>query len=679
MNAAMRVSRRLRLGILAVCLPLGGLTLAGAAAWTGTALTAPGDRQAVLRAKQGVPRPVPCAVDERGYDVIHYDLAIEVGESTVAGTVTVGAQALIDGLTGVVLDLRDELDVTAVASPTHGVAASTHAGHQVTITLATAVAAGDSFAVSLSYAGPPPVVEGDVEGPSFAFTTHGSEGDGTLAPLIYTISVTDRAHTWWPCKDVLTDKATIDVVVTVAPGLVAVSNGELIEVETLPDERRVYHWSHGHPIATYLVSLAISNYVLVEDVATIEVGENSVDVPLRWYVYPEDQADATADFSRVDTALEFFSSIFGPYPYWDEKYAMAATSFGGAMEHQTCTSLGAQFILGNRRYEWMFVHELAHQWFGDAVGLADWRDVWLNEGFATYAEALWVEHQSGAEAYREYVAGFDPFPPPEGPGFRGTLYDPDPLFGATPYNKGAFVLHMLRNLIGDDAFFQTLRAYADRHQGLTTVVTDDFGAVAEEMSGQDLTGFFDQWMNYVDRPLYQWQPGYEHVAGGYDVRVRIAQTQEAPEYYTMPIEIAVVTEAGQFVFVAENDAREQDFTFHVDARPTDIRFDPDGLILKPTMSVLPTQAALRPPWPNPSRGSSLITYVLSGETPVTLRIYDILGRRVRTLVDGRHQAFEQACVWDGTDDGRRRVGTGFYFVELQTPGFSETTRLIMLR
>lgn len=674
MDAVLRVCRRLPAGLLPV-----GLVLASFAASATALPPSPGDRPAALRAKQGVPRPAPGAVDERGYDVRHYDLAIEVGDGTVAGTVTVGARSLVDGLTDVVLDLRDELTVSAVGSPTHGVAANAHADHRVTITLASAVAAGDSFAVSVSYAGSPPEVGGEVEGPSVTFATHGSLDDGTLAPLIYTISVTDRAHTWWPCKDVLTDKATIDVAVTVAAGLVAVSNGTLTGVETLPDERLTYHWSHGHPIATYLVSLAISNYVLLEDTATLEVDGSPVDVPLRWYVYPEDQADAAADFSRVDTALEYFSTVFGPYPYWDEKYAMAAVSFGGAMEHQTATSLGAQYIQGNRRYEWMFVHELAHQWFGDAVGLADWRDVWLNEGFATYAEALWVEHQSGAEAYREYVAGFDPFPPPEGPGFRGTLYDPDPLFGTTPYEKGGFVLHMLRSLIGDEAFFSTLRAYADRHQGLVTVTTDDFRAVAEEISGQALAGFFDQWLNYVDRPLYQWQPGYERVADGYDVHVRIAQTQDAPEFYAMPIEIAVVTDAGQFVFVAENDAREQDFTFHVEARPTDIRFDPDGLILKPAMPAIGTVAALRVPRPNPSRGRSVITYVLPSEAPATVRIYDILGRRVRTLVDGRRQALEQACVWDGTDDGQRRVAAGLYLVELTTPEFSETTRLVMIR
>jgi aminopeptidase N len=616
---------------------------------------------------------------ERGFDVIHYDLAIDIGDGSVTGTVVVGARALTDGLTQVVLDLRDELEVTAVSSPTHGIAGSTHADHQVTLTLATPVAAADSFAVSVSYAGQPPEIEDDVEGRPFTFGTHGSEEAGTLAPLIYTISATSRARTWWPCKDVLTDKATIDVRVTVASGLVAVSNGALVSVETLPEDRQTYHWTHQHPIATYLVSLAISNYVVLEDTATIQVDGTPVDVPLRWYVYPEDQADASVDFSRVDTALEFFSSIFGPYPFWDEKYAMAAVDFGGGMEHQTCTSLGAQFITGNRRYEWIFVHELAHQWFGDAIGLADWRDVWLNEGFATYAEALWVEHQTGSADYEEYVRGFDPFPPPAGPGFRGTVYDPDPLFGATPYDKGAFILHMLRHRIGDDAFFGTLRAYVERHQGLPTVVTDDFRAVAEELSGQDLAGFFDQWLYYPDRPLYQWQPGYERTADGYDVRVRIAQTQDAPEFYTMPIEIAVSTDEGQLVFVAQNDQREQEFTFHVAARPTDIRFDPDDLILKPTMPPLGTQAVLRTPWPNPSRGRSLITYVLPGEARVTLRIYDLLGRRVRTLVDGRDQGREQAVEWDGTDDGRRAVGAGHYFVELTTPSFSSTTRLVLVR
>jgi aminopeptidase N len=616
--------------------------------------------------------------DDRGFDVLHYDLAIDVGESSITGSVTVGARALVDGLSEVVLDLSDSLRVPFAESPTHGLTGYTHGGDLLHLELASPVAAGDSFAVAVHYSGVPPAVAGEVEGLPFTFSTHGSAGEGTLAPMIYTISATNRAGAWWPCKDVLTDRATCDVSVTVAAGLVAVSNGRLAGVESIAGGRHVYHWTHHHPIATYLVSLAISNYVTLEDTATIDEGGTPVTVPLYWFVYPEDAAAAAVDFDRVSEALQFFSTVFGPYPFADEKYAVAAARYGAAMEHQTCTTLGSGYIRGDRKYEWVFVHELAHQWFGDAVGLADWRDVWLNEGFATYAEALWAEHLRGKQAYLDYVRGFDPLALGQ-PDFRGPVYDPAPLFGDTPYHKGGFILHMLRHEIGDTAFFAALRAYAEANAQGAPVTTEDFVSVAEETSGRDLTAFFDQWLHQEGRPAYRWQAGWERAAEGYDVRVRVAQTQEAPEAYRMPIDVRVTMHSRDLVFVAENDARVQEFTFHVAERPLDLEFDPDGWVLKAEMAARSDMALLRPPWPNPARGASLITYVLPSEGRVTLRVYDVLGRPVRTLVDGRAQGLEQAIEWDGTDDGGRRVGPGLYLVELSTPGFTAHTKLMRVR
>jgi aminopeptidase N len=642
----------------------------------------PEARRAFLQAKQGPVAGAPRTGDDRGFDVIHYELAIDVGESSITGSVVVGARSLVDGLTDVVLDLSDSLRVPSADSPTHGLTGYTHGGNFLHLALAAPVAAGDSFAVAVHYSGTPPPVEGEVAGAPFTWTTHGSAEDGTLAPMIYTLSVTDRAGTWWPCKDVLTDRATIDLAATVGPGLVAVSNGRLAGVETVAGGRLVYRWTHRHPIATYLVSLAISNYVKLEDAATIDVAGVSTGVPLAWYVYPENADAAAYDFARVGEALEFFSTIFGPYPFADEKYAMAAARFGAAMEHQTCTTLGAGFIRGDRLYEWIFVHELAHQWFGDAVGLADWRDVWLNEGFATYCEALWVEHLAGAAAYLEYVHGFDPMTLGQ-PDFRGPVYDPTFLFGDTPYHKGAYVLHMLRHEIGDDAFFRALHVYADRNAQGRPVTTEAFVAVAEETSGEDLTDFFDQWLYNEGRPFYQWQAGYERTADGYDIRVRIDQTQSGLDVYRMPVDIRARTKVGSGVvyqlLVAQDDRRSQEFVFQTTALPLGFAFDPDGWILKGPMAPLATQALLRAPRPNPARGPSLITYVLPREGAVELRVFDALGRRVRTLVDGRVQALEQAIEWDGTDDAGRAAGPGMYFVDLSAPGFSARTKLLRLR
>ncbi len=617
--------------------------------------------------------------EDRGFDVTHYALQIEVGEGEVTGHATIQGIATVDQLSSIALDLRNELQATGSASASHGPTDVTHANHLATVTLETPVSQGETFEVDVDYTGTPPDVRGEISADPFTFTTHGPSDEWYYGPVVFSMSVSERASSWWPCKDDLTDRATAEMWITVPQPLIAVSNGRLMSTETLNGERVRYHWVHEYPIATYLISLAVSNYVTIRDTAHVDVDGEDQEVPLVYYVYPEYEESARYDFGRCPDALEFYSSLFGPYPFWSEKYAMAIINSSGAMEHSTATSLGYRTITGDRSKEWVVVHELSHQWFGDWVGIADWRDIWLNEAFATYCEALWYESVDGEEGYRAQLETWDNDPPPDGREFSGTVYDPSPRYGRTPYDKGAYILHMLRGVVGDETFFEILRAYVDRHGGGDSVLSADFRAVCEEFSGLSMERFFDQWLTYEGRPYYEWQWSHAPVTGGYEVSLHVSQVQEEPEVYWMPIEIVVQTESGSETFRIENDERDQTFTLAIGDRPTDLAFDPDGWILKVENASRVVSAANVSIRPNPTPGESVIHYFVPQESNVTLTLHDVTGRRLRTLVDRQRQASSQALDWDGRDGQGNPLHGGFYFLRLEAGGATGTGRLLLVR
>lgn len=348
------------------------------------------------------------------------------------------------------------------------------------------------------------------------------------------------------------------------------------------------------------------------------------------------------------------------------------------MEHQTCTSVGSRYLNGTGQHESIHVHELAHQWWGDDVGLADWRDVWLNEGFATYCEALWFEHEDGVEAYHDHMRNKDAFPPPENPDFHGTIYDPQPLFGSTPYNKGAWVLHMLRHVIGDEAFFASLRAYGERFGGGENVTTEDFRSVCEEASALDLSQFFLQWIYHPGRPAYEWRWGCEPKGAGYEVTLDIAQTQADYEAYVMPIDVRIATNAGEQLFVIQNSQRQQAYSFLVADRPLGLDVDPGNWILKAVPSPQPTAFLFRGAWPNPAKEAATLSFFTPNLQQTTLDIFDVSGRRVIRLYDGVSGGARQV-VWNGRDADGHPVSSGVYFALLRVPGLEETSRVAIIR
>jgi peptidase M1-like protein/thrombospondin type 3 repeat protein len=502
-------------------------------------------------------------------DVERYTIAIRVQPAParrVDGTVRMQARVAAAPISTLVVGLYKDMSVTSIVTGTGTPLSSSHPDNFLTITLDRTYNPGELVDFTIAYGGKPASANG---GYAFLFATHGPNND----PIISSLSEPDFATVWWPCIDRPDDKAIVDMDLTVPNTLTGVSNGVLIGTTDNGDGTRTFRWRSSYEISTYLVSVAISNYFTWTDYYTPVTG--GPVMPVQNWVYGEQAAAAQTDLSVTVPQLTFFSTLFGEYPFVAEKYGHAIFPFNGGMEHQTVTSYGGTLIRGDHRYDWIVAHELAHQWWGDAVGPMEWPEIWLNEGFATYCEALWQEHLGGPGAYHTYMASLDSRP------FCATIYDPPAscdLFGHTVYDKGAWVLHMLRHIVGDTAFFQGMRDYYVAYKGANATTTL-FKEVMQNASGLDLGPFFDRWIYVTGEPAYRFGWTRASTPAGWVTHLRIEQTQITPPF-TMPIDIRVTWPGGSQTFVVQNSGVAQDIALPpVPAAPTAVDFDPDVWIL----------------------------------------------------------------------------------------------------
>jgi aminopeptidase N len=600
------------------------------------------------------------------YDVEFYDIDITVDMDTesIEGTVTIRAVSLVNQLWFVTFDLFDEMVVSSVRRDGRGPLTFTHVYNELNVTLDRALNVGEAFNITIEYAGTP-------VDDALNFATHVG-GD-----IVYSHSEPVGAREWWPCKDMPSDKAdSARIAFTVPNGMTAVSQGTLVSVTDNNDSTRTYEWFERYPISTYLVSITATNYDSWTDWYHYGLGDS---MPITNYVYPQHLLAAQEDLNITADAIGFYASVYGEYPFLEEKYGHAVSPLSGAMEHQTCTSYGSRLIKGDHTYDWILVHELGHMWWGDWVTCATWDDIWLNEGFATYGEALWFEHVGGFEDYKDYMADLDA----DG-SFQGSIYDPVQTFGQTVYDKGAWVLHMLRHVVGGrDALLDVLNVYGSAH-AYGTAVTTDFISAAESVYGGSLDWFFQPWVYGENRPKYEyaWTAGD---AGGYwNLMLHIDQVQTNAGLFTMPIDIVVETPSGDTTLVVWNDQLSQDFFLTVDDEPTALHFDPDNWILKETDTGTGVPEATAGELSlhvsgNPFSSGTRVAYSVPRPGRAVVAVYNVAGRLVARLADGDVSAGPHETVWDGTGGDGARVAAGVYFCRLEAGGNETTAKMLIIR
>jgi hypothetical protein len=436
------------------------------------------------------------------YDVRKYTIRMDIDDEnrTVEATTTVRLESKEPSLTRIDLDFTTALTVTRV---TRGSTPLTfdHRNNLLAITLDRPMGSGEVFDVAVEYHGKP--------GYGFFFTTGG----------VFTSTECSYSRNWFPCYDDPSDKADgVELYITVRDDWVVASNGLLAWTAPAGNDSLLYHWVHNYPIATYLVAIACADY-------NTAFNQQWNGMPVNYYVYDSQAPAAPTFFEHQLDMLDCYASKFCDYPFKSEKYGVAAvdmTNFGG-MENQTCTYIRASYIGAHHNGDHLLAHELAHSWWGDMVTCGTWKDLWLNEGQATYSDALYTEYAYGASQFRSHMKSYANAYFREDEENRFPIYDPKDPWSATVYEKGAWVLHMLRRLMGDDDFYRAWNVYGAKYK-YKTAVTDELQAEFETVYGADLDWFFNQWVYKAGYPVFKY--AWTTSNGGKTVKVTVDQVQE---------------------------------------------------------------------------------------------------------------------------------------------------------
>jgi aminopeptidase N len=414
-----------------------------------------------------------------GYDVQSYDVSLDidpvsgrvVGEDVVTATATQDLVVFYLDLVGL------EVSAIQVDGKT---APYRRDGQELQITCPERLATGTQFSAKVSYSGVPTGLRD-------------KRGWQKVGDTIYTFGEPQGAACWFPVNDTPADKATYTFRLTVPRPYTATANGVLMSTEPRGTEQ-TFVWEMDKPMASYLAAVVVGQF-------TSETSKSPGGVAIRNYFATDLATAAHTAFARTGEVIDYFSSLFGPYPF--SAYGVVAPDAdtgAPAMENQTLSLFGRDLVtkrMSDPTVDLMYLsHELSHQWFGDSVTIKQWDDIWLNEGFATYSSWLWLEHDQGPQAlegmvqYSQETLSNSQEPPPGEPGAAH-------LFGATVYNRGALTLHALRLTVGDDSFFRTLRTWADRYK-YSNAETADFVALAKEEAPQvlpaELDALFDAWL-----------------------------------------------------------------------------------------------------------------------------------------------------------------------------------------
>jgi aminopeptidase N len=597
-------------------------------------------------------------------DVAYYRLELNIftQPNYLKGKVTITGIFRNDNVRSLTLDLVNQMQVDSVLVDNR-ISTFSQNRSSFDIGLVSPHNSGESISIDVFYEGVP-IATGFG---SFVFDSHAG------VPWVYSLSEPYGAKDWWPCKDDPGDKAdSADIIVTCDSTFKVGSQGILVSVTNNGNGTSTHFWKERYPIASYLISIAITNYIQFSNWFRYSKTDS---MEVLNYILPEHYNNAIQSLPRVSDMLSIFSELFGIYPFIKEKYGHAEFGRGGAMEHQTMTST-------TTFEENTIAHELAHQWFGDMITCRSWSELWLNEGFAQYSTALYLERRYGANSYWAYMnSQFN-----QAQTTQNVLGNPDTtivrnLFNsALVYSKGSSVLHMLRHVLGDSVFFRSLHTYAtDLKLKYSSAVTRDFQSICERVSGKNLNYFFQEWIYGEGYPVYNYSWDWKSLGDSSVIILDIGQIngRSNPVFFTMPIDIRITAEGRDTALTVLNDAQQQRFIIKSNEKPSAVSLDPDNWILKFAISdkdQLPLEYILEQNYPNPFNSTTNIVYRLRRQGNVTLKIYDVLGREIATLVNARQAPGVYNYQWKP-----RNVASGIYFYHLIIGNIYLQKKMVLLR
>ncbi|TXK46442.1 T9SS type A sorting domain-containing protein [Pontibacter qinzhouensis] len=558
------------------------------------------------------------------YDVSFYKLDLELERNTtyIAGSVTTVANLTTARLDTFAFELHEAHQIDSVVVNGVRQQSISRSGGDVSVKLATPIVRPDKLTATVYYKGTAPVGNAAI-GSGYSSATIPGLGN----QVSWSLSEPYSAYEWWPGKQVLTDKAdSVHVFVTTSADNKVGSNGLLTRVADLPDGRKRHEWKSKYPIAYYLISVALSNY---EEYLTFANPAGApAPIPIVNYIYPGTLAAYKPGIDRTGPFMEHFSGLFTLYPFAAEKYGHSMAPMGGGMEHQTMTTQSTfEFTLT--------AHELAHQWFGNNVTCASWQDIWLNEGFASYAEYLALQQFNPSAAWswlnNTHTAVLQQ---PGGSVFVSDTTNVRRIFDyRLTYKKAAAVVHQLRFVLNnDELFFKALQNYQTQFRD-STASTADLQRVFEETADMDLAYFFEQWIYGEGYPMFALE--WNQIGNRLVLVSEQTSSSAVTPFFKLDVEYRIRTTTGDMVVrLPQNQPRVEHY-LEVDGEVTQVMLDPNQwmpaeLIRSERNITLSSPAALATApkvYPNPASKDHLLISDLHF-APASVTIYNSTGSKI---------------------------------------------------
>ncbi len=611
--------------------------------------------------------------EQAAYDVNYYDLDLTIDDvaRTIDGSLMCRVE-IVNQLDTIVLDLDHRFTVDSILfkfeNGNYSNVAYNHANEKLNIVLPFSVTTGNIVSVHIFYNGAPRVAPNPPWNGGFVWDNT-SDGD----PWIGVACEYEGADLWWPCKDHPSDEPdSMSMSFTVSDPLMCVSNGRYMGSTANANNTTTFDWFISTPINNYNVTIYAAEYALIEDTYVSITGDS---IPFYFWVLPEDSATAANWMDVFLTEFDFLESICGPFPFGTDKHGWGHAPYWG-MEHQTIIAYGHDFSVNSWGFDYIHYHELAHEWWGNLITAKDFADIWIHEGMATYTEALYVEFLSGMDSYHQYMDNMRPNNNHSSPLAPREQLTASQGFALNPYSRGASVMHTLRYHLGDDAFFNLFERWAypdstdfDNTNGRLCQIlsTEDMKDQAEEVTGLDLEPFFEAFFREAAYPTLHVVREINETTFSWETENNILLDVDIPIRVNGSDETVVMTAGQGSAAVSISDIMV------IDPKKWILMAVPSIVVSVDDDNVKTNDYRLEQNYPNPFNLSTTIKFSIPSSQFVTLKVFDMYGSEIQTLIKREQTSGNYEISFDGSS-----LTSGTYFYRLQAGNFTETKRIVII-